>query len=202
MRALAIILLVFFAALAVWYLFLRRRVRCTTTPPPDRNAYYYKAEELPLKVFYDFSTNRKNTFGAEYEAVQAAVDDFNLKLNYAVFELLPMGAPRPEKLDEVIHIKDSLEDGECSKPFPGLSGVVANATFPPDKQVCLDSQNTWNPHSLKNVVIHELGHSLGLEHDNDKEHVSIMNAGYSSQIDGLQLVDITAILQKYPFMRK
>lgn len=172
---------------------------CSSQTPDDADRYFYQQSEFPIPIYYDFNPIRKVTLGTERECVKRAIDDYENKLNFKFFTLLEEGVV-PEDLEKVLHMRDSRSKDECSKDFKDLEGVLASATFPPHKKMCIDSGLEWTEFMLKNVLIHELGHSLGLDHDNSRNHTSIMNAGYNDKIDGLQPADLLALKKYYPFL--
>ncbi|KAK9720486.1 Matrixin [Popillia japonica] len=97
--------------------------------------------------------------------------------------------------------------GECLFPFDGKSGVLAHA-FAPRQNKCieihLDKGEDWYigfnktplaQTSLFKVLLHEVGHTLGIKHSSDP--TSIMYAFYSENTDHLSKDDIEAIQYLY-----
>ncbi|KAI6201339.1 ZnMc domain-containing protein [Aphelenchoides besseyi] len=80
-----------------------------------------------------------------------------------------------------IAISFALDDHNCKEKFDGSGGVIAHSSYPPYGLIHLDAAENWTIDGkeggtdLSTVVIHEVGHTLGLRHS-DKE--SIMNYRY------------------------
>jgi hypothetical protein len=96
----------------------------------------------------------------------------------------------------------------CGGFIDGNSGtnVVGRAFFPPNGgnanavaangDVVLDSGNTWDDTLLKAVVLHELGHSLGLNHETNT--IAVMNPTIGNPpLTTLQTDDINGIRAVY-----
>lgn len=168
---------------------------CGAKPGSDR--YIYKETEFPISIHYDIQ-NRK-VLGNEREIIQRAIDDYETKTNFKFFTLLPEQTT-PMNIEDVIDLHYARRKKECSETFKNIDGVLASATYPPYKSLCLEPDSDWNEAKLKNVIIHELGHNLGLDHDNSKKHLSIMNAGYNPNVDGLQPADIATLRKMFTFL--
>lgn len=83
--------------------------------------------------------------------------------------------------------------------FDGEGSVLAHATMPPNKEICFDVSEKWNEDFFINVLIHELGHVLGLSHVSDED--SIMYPSY--QIINKSVIspnDREMIMNRYTFL--
>lgn len=88
-------------------------------------------------------------------------------------------------------------------PFEGKGGALAHAFGPPDGRVHFDADESWVDGSVSGsfnvgmVVLHELGHVLGLGHSTTRDAIMwpYMNAG--DQTRGLQFDDIQGIQTLY-----
>ncbi|KAB0796565.1 hypothetical protein PPYR_10626 [Photinus pyralis] len=91
-------------------------------------------------------------------------------------------------------------DHGCGYPFDGPNGVLAHAFFPQHGDIHFDNDEKWNlggvnGYDFFSVALHELGHSLGLEHSSVKE--AVMYPTYSVW-SKLHKDDIDRIQKLYP----
>ncbi|KAB0795894.1 hypothetical protein PPYR_09955 [Photinus pyralis] len=87
-------------------------------------------------------------------------------------------------------------------PFDGRGGVLAHAFFPDDGDVHFDASEKWDIDgmgdytSFYSVAVHELGHSMGLEHSEVEE--AVMYPWYKGGgIDKLHQDDIDGMNKLY-----
>lgn len=94
-------------------------------------------------------------------------------------------------------------------PFAGVNGVLAHAFFPPPNgnfagDMHFDEDETWTtairpfgtqPIDLETVALHEIGHSLGLNHTNVTG--AVMEAFYNGSHRNLEPDDIAGIQSIY-----
>ena len=90
--------------------------------------------------------------------------------------------------------------------FDGPSGTLAHAYFPPPNGVSaagdlhFDSAENWKCNTsgvdIGIVALHEIGHSLGLNHENTST-VAVMDPFYNSSLTGLQPDDINGATTIY-----
>lgn len=84
----------------------------------------------------------------------------------------------------------------CS-PVDGPSGLLAFAFFPDFGDITFDAFEPWEDSTgdfifLRNVLAHECGHALGIEHVRPENETKLMEAIYSNKFDGPQDDDIRA----------
>ena len=85
--------------------------------------------------------------------------------------------------------------------FDGKGGVLAHAFFPGNGylsgDVHLDIEENWNTHFLLSVIIHEIGHSLGIKHSSSFN--SVMHRIYKPlKTKDIYTDDKNAISTLYP----
>ncbi|KAK5644617.1 hypothetical protein RI129_005917 [Pyrocoelia pectoralis] len=91
-------------------------------------------------------------------------------------------------------------DHGCGVSFDGPSGVLAHAYFPQNGDIHFDNDEVWNLTGERgfdffSVALHELGHSIGLDHSDVPE--AVMFPTYSVWTE-LSQDDIDRIQQLYP----
>lgn len=84
------------------------------------------------------------------------------------------------------------------RPIDGANGVLAYAFMPNTGDMAIDTDEDWADEGndyrfLRNVVAHELGHSLGLLHVLPQDNTKLMEAYLSLNFDGPQDDDIRGV---------
>lgn len=88
-----------------------------------------------------------------------------------------------------------------SRVIDGPAGVLAEMQLPPgdDRQLVgwFDTREAWDKSvRLRLVLLHELGHAMGLGHI--KGQTAVLNPVYNPNLPALQPADIQSLLQIYP----
>lgn len=112
---------------------------------------------------------------------------------------------KEEYYNENADIKVSFVKGKHNDgwDFDGKGRILAHAFFPSGRMrgvVHLDYDEDWDFPSLKQVLLHELGHTFGLGHSSDNK--SIMFPWYSSSVDNVNQDDKNGIEWLYGLKNK
>jgi hypothetical protein len=88
------------------------------------------------------------------------------------------------------------------KPIDGGSGILAYNAFPQNGDMVMDSAENWQSSTnsyrfMRNTVMHEHGHGLGLNHVCPIQQTKLMEPFLSTNFDGPQQDDIRAISYFY-----
>lgn len=92
----------------------------------------------------------------------------------------------------------------AARAIDGLSGVVAASEYPDSGDIWLDTDDFWqfgNPAgdylTLRNVLMHEIGHALGLDHVESDDAAILMEPRLQFDFDGPQVDDIRGLHYLY-----
>lgn len=115
------------------------------------------------------------------------------------------GVRKPADVDiDILFAHGKHGDDEA---FDNVGGMVAHSGYPPKGVLHLDADEMWSFDGsdgvdLRYVIIHEIGHLLGLRHSRDKS--SIMRKFYRSLASGMRLpsVDMVSIRRLYGVNRR
>lgn len=161
--------------------------------------YYTTQNSFPFNVLL---VNLKYRIGNSLKIYTQCLEYVNKVLNFKVFNLPIITIKDPNnfkrtKRDLVIYtVKYEHLNHE---PFDGKGCILAHATLPPGKELCMDASEDWTELKLKCTFLHELGHILGLGHSLDPKSLMYSSLLYVEQYSE---ADIENIYELYPFMRK
>lgn len=156
---------------------------------------FYDESNFPMQIVY--KTNGYHVLQAT-TYIKNAVDHYNDIFDY---HLLTFNS-NVNYQQHIITLQNSEYAHGCPSSFDGYSNVLAHATMPPNRLICIDMSENWNnrPDSeklYKRVLLHEIGHVLGLFHTTYYNSIMSYN-----DIDGLQEYDVYCLKQLYPFLDK
>jgi predicted Zn-dependent protease len=156
----------------------------------------YKASTFPLT----FQIGRGARLPFDIFAIQNAARTLNQQLNFIFFEttVLTSDSEQIKKppLSKIVNVQIVENNhNKNHQAFDGPGNILAHATLPPYKDLCIDSSEQWTYDKLYFTLLHEMGHLLGLFHSKDKK--SIM---YSTYIRGNNFIqsDLENLKIMYP----
>lgn len=85
--------------------------------------------------------------------------------------------------------------------FGSQGGVFGSAGFPENGNIQFDSAEVWSPNFLLSAALHEIGHSLGLDHSNAPASTMYPNAPGTQNIDAESEMAIQALYGWQPQQR-
>lgn len=163
-------------------------------------ATMYKQDNFPLQLAI---CNTHARIKNDAYILASAAKAFNTCTGFEFFDISIVDIVRVDDIgrdDKTLYVfTGCYQHLPNHEPFDGPGHVMAHATLPPHKQLCIDSSETWSPQKLYSTVLHELGHILGLLHSSDPASLMYKfyrpaNTLHSSDIETLQLA--------YPFIKK
>ncbi|MFD7770924.1 matrixin family metalloprotease [Streptomyces sp. NPDC059787] len=80
-------------------------------------------------------------------------------------------------------IQASFGGAELNKDFGTPLGVLGSGKFPEIGRLYFDSAEQWTTERLRNVALHEIGHTLGLRHSNDPASIMFPVSTEAQSID-------------------
>lgn len=159
--------------------------------------YLYKQEELPLNVYFSNKTMNNSNFKILYSAVSRAIDSINESFNYEFFTLNNNQHKYPNVVQ--VQIACGYHYG-CITGFDGKGGILAHATFPPHRKVCIDCKDIKHE-NLSLIVMHEFGHIIGLEHTDNTKVKSLMHPYIDDSLKGFTSYDVDRVKEMFKFLK-
>lgn len=151
---------------------------------------YYGPQNFPKRVFV------KNMDDLLMNATKRAAQNINEFLNFTVFSPVEYFSNNKDCFNclPVKYESGNHYDGK----FDGPGGILAHAQLPPHASICVDQAEKWTENQLCAVMMHEMGHTLGLLHSKDEN--SIMYFQYSDDRKNFTTQDKQDLYTLYPFM--
>lgn len=81
--------------------------------------------------------------------------------------------------------------------FDGEGSILAHATLPPYRFLCIDASEKWTDEKLICTLLHELGHILGMVHTTSTTSIMYVRLNYLQTYTSF---DIANVYKIYPFM--
>lgn len=158
---------------------------------------YYNEDSFPMGIIY--KTNGFTIKNAT-KSIREVISHYNTTLDHEMFHFGIINKNN-NKQSLIVTIQNTLYSHGCPSSFDGFSGVLAHATLPPNRLLCIDVSENWDYRNdaalFKRVLVHELGHILGLEHAFNKNSVMSYD-----DIQQLQNYDVDCLKKIYPFLNK
>ncbi|CAI2349844.1 unnamed protein product [Caenorhabditis sp. 36 PRJEB53466] len=110
--------------------------------------------------------------------------------------------------DADIKVYFAKRNHSCYEAFDGKGGIVAHSMYPPYGVIHLDGDEDWHNHNgpedsidIRLVLLHEIGHTLGLRHSRHKSSVMKNNYEHLKSDIWLSKYDIRAVRSLYDRFR-
>lgn len=161
------------------------------------NIYLYRKDEFPLNVYFSTRTRRNPKFQTLYNATVDAIQNFNEAFGFTFFVLQSNINQYANTV--LIQIACGFHYG-CISNFDGEGGVLAHATFPPQRKVCIDCRDiNFTPLSM--ILMHEFGHIIGLIHTQNPHVPSLMQPFVDTKVTNFTRYDVWRVKQRFKFLR-
>lgn len=163
-------------------------ITLTYSFPPDTNTGDPETSNV-LNATLDAAFGSRQTWRDLFGEIFAEWSEWT---GIGFVEVSDDGAPWPNS-QGVLGVRGDIRI--VSYAIDGVYGVLAYNYFPNLGDMCLDKDEDWaNPTNnyrfMRNVLTHELGHGLGLDHVLPRDNTKLMEAYLSLSFDGPQDDDI------------
>lgn len=163
---------------------------------PFKLSHLYRRDQFPLNVYFTPKTRNSSNMKILYKATKAAIFDFNKSFNFKFFTVQDNWNLYPNIV--TLQIACGNHTG-CISGFDGKGGILAHATFPPIRKVCIDCKDIKNP-SLKLILMHEFGHTIGLTHTT-RNVKSLMQPVIDESLTRFTHHDVWRLKRLYKFLK-
>lgn len=162
----------------------------------ESQLYKYQKEDFPFNIFITNRTRTDTYLPYFYESTKKSIEIYNQEFNFDFFVLSKEIKTYPNVLlFQIVCGKHHT----CTDAFDGKGGVLAHATLPPNRILCVDCADVTNK-KLFVIIMHELGHILGLVHNLNPKILSLMNRYSDHRINGFETLDKKRIRLRFPFV--
>ncbi len=159
-----------------------------------------------IEFYIGFNGSEDNISAADYQsALNNAITSWNNNSNFQYSINSAYKDPCTDNLEKYNSVR--FKDDICGTAFGANVLAVASTSYSSgytdDSDIIFNSSITWGIHDnnsnspidFKRVALHEVGHTLGIGHEEDNS--SIMNPSYQGNITTLQTDDINGIRAIY-----
>lgn len=159
--------------------------------------YLYKETDFPLNIYFQERTRKNPKFKTLFKAVHKAIEKCNTLFDFEFFTINDNIIRNPNVL--MIQIACGFHYG-CVSTFDGKGGILAHATYPPRRKICVDCKDiNFNPLYL--IILHELGHIIGLTHTLDYGTSSLMQPFIDKRLNNFTEYDVERIKRRFKFLK-
>lgn len=192
MTPLNAVLIVIIVTVLVFIVFNRKKINDDLF-----KIYLYRKDDFPLNIYFANTAQTRKNFKTLHAAVYKAAQQFNATFDFKFF----VCEDNIKTYSNVVTIQIACGAHKgCLSSFDGEGGILAHATYPPWRLVCVDCKDI-NFKPLHIVLMHEFGHIIGLRHTK-KGIKSLMNSHIDPKADGFTAYDIQLVRSIYPFVAR